>query len=78
MAGKGRQKTPGPEALTCIHQRIHWAATPDPLEEPDYQEEPDELDQNAIDHFLDTLVEVALSISARQLADGKNHENLNS
>ena len=69
MPGKGRHKITGPEALTCIHQRIHWAATPDPLEEPDYQGEPDELHQIAIEHFLDTLVEIALAISSRPLAE---------
>ena len=72
MTSGGRNEIQGPEALTCIHERIHLAATRDPLEQPD------ELDQIAIDQFLETLVEVAPAISARQLADGKNHENLNS
>ncbi len=69
MPGKGRNKAPGQEALTCIHQRIHWAATPDPLEDPDYQEEPDELDQIAIQSFLDTLAEVALAVAQRKRID---------
>ena len=63
VPGKGRNKTPGQEALTCIHQRIHWAATPDPLEEPD------ELDQIAIQSFLDTLAEVALAVAQRKRID---------
>ncbi len=49
--------------MTCIHQRIHWAATPDPLEEPD------ELDQIAIQSFLDTLAEVALAVAQRKRID---------
>ncbi len=63
MPGKGRNKTPGQEALTCIHQRIHCAATTDPLEEPD------ELDQIAIQSFLDTLAEVALAVAQRKRID---------
>ena len=74
MSGIGK-KDKGAKALTCIHQRIHWAATPDPLEAPDYQEEPDELDQISIDHFLDALVEIALAISARQLAEETDPDN---
>ncbi len=49
--------------MTCIHQRIHWAATTDPLEEPD------ELDQIAIQSFLDTLAEVALAVAQRKRID---------
>ena len=49
--------------MTCIHQRIHCAATPDP------QEEPDELDQIAIQNFLDTLAEVALAVAQRKRID---------
>ena len=63
VTGKGRNKTIGQEALTCIHQRIHWAATTDPLEEPD------ELDQIAIQSFLDTLAEVALAVAQRKRID---------
>ena len=63
VPGKGRNKTPDQEALTCIHQRIHWAATADPLEEPD------ELDQIAIQSFLDTLAEVALAVAQRKRID---------
>ena len=63
VPGKGRNKAPGQEALTCIHQRIHWATTTDPLEEPD------ELDQIAIQSFLDTLAEVALAVAQRKRID---------
>ncbi len=49
--------------MTCIHKRIHWAATTDPLEEPD------ELDQIAIQSFLDTLAEVALAVAQRKRID---------
>ena len=68
MPSQGRLKTPSQEALTCIHQRIHCAATPNPLEEPD------ELDQIAINHFLDTLVEVAMAIASRNIAQGQKDE----
>ena len=50
-------KSDGKKALACIHRGIHCAATPDELETED------ELDQIAIDNFLDTLAEVALAIS---------------
>ena len=48
--------------LTCIHRRIHCAATPGATE-PDNE---DELDCIAINHFLDTLAEVALAIARRK------------
>ena len=50
----------GINALTPIHSRIHCAATPDTTESDH------ELDQIAIDHFLDTLAEVALAIARRR------------
>ncbi len=50
----------GVNGLTPIHSRIHCGATPDTTE-PD-----DELDHIAIDHFLDTLAEVALAIARRR------------
>ena len=46
--------------LTPIHRRIHCAATPDTTEVPS------ELDQIAVDHFLDTLAEVAMAIIRRR------------
>ena len=53
-------KSDGKKALTCIHRGIHCAATPDELEAED------ELDQIAIQHFLDTLAEVALAVARRR------------
>ena len=46
--------------LTSIHGRIHCAATPDTTEPED------ELDSIAIDHFLDTLAEVAMAVARRR------------
>ena len=45
--------------MTPIHGRIHCGATPD-------DESENELDQIAIDHFLDTLAEVAMAIIRRR------------
>ena len=53
-------KSDGKKALTCIHRGIHCGATPDELEAED------ELDQIAIQHFLDTLAEVALAVARRR------------
>ena len=47
-------------ALTPIHTRIHCAATGENLDSEN------ELDQIAIDNFLDTLVEVTLAIIRRR------------
>ena len=58
-------KSNGHEALTSIPEGIHCAATP---EDPNGQ---DELDEIAINHFLDTLAEVALAVANRKLA--QNH-----
>ena len=52
----------GVNGLTPIHGRIHCGATPD-IDNAQYQ---NELDQIAIDHFLDTLAEVALAIARRR------------
>ncbi len=48
--------------LTPIHGRIHCAATPDTTE----PENENELDSIAIDHFLDTLAEVAMAVARRR------------
>ena len=48
------------DGLTPIHRRIHCAATPDTTETDN------ELDDIAIDHFLDALAEVALAIARRK------------
>ena len=51
-----------PDALTAIHRRIHFPATPDA---PEHDEDETELDRIAIDNLLDTLAEVALAIARR-------------
>ena len=63
-------KSDGPEALTSIPEGIHCAATP---EDPNGQ---DELDEIAINNFLDTLAEVALAIANRRLARNQQGEQL--
>ncbi len=55
------EESGGVNGLTPIHGRIHCAATPDTYDE----QNGNELDQIAIDHFLDTLAEVALAIARR-------------
>ena len=50
-------------ALTPIHTRIHCAATDENLDGEN------ELDQIAIDNFLDTLAEVTLAIIRRRPID---------
>ena len=47
--------------LTPIPHRIHWAATQDRG-----GSELDELDEIAINSFLDTLAEIAVSIATRE------------
>jgi len=51
------------KALTPIHARIHCAATDENLDSDN------ELDQIAIDNFLDTLAEVTLAIIRRRLIE---------
>ena len=51
------QESSGVNGLTPIHRRIHCAATPD---------SENELDSIAIDHFLDSLAEVALAVARRR------------
>ena len=58
------------KALTCIPEGIHCAATP---EDP---EENDELDEIAINHFLDTLAEVALAVANRRIARNQQGDQL--
>jgi len=52
-------------ALTPIHRRIHCAATDENLDGEN------ELDQIAIDQFLDTLAELASAIIQRRLQEGQ-------
>ncbi len=63
-------KSYGHQALTSIPEGIHYAATP---EDPNEQ---DEVDEIAIDHFLDTLAEVAMAIANRRLARNQTGEPL--
>jgi hypothetical protein len=62
MARKPRaRKENGQEnGLTSIPPRIHCPATTDGVGGPD------EIDDIAIEHFLDTLTEVALAIASRR------------
>jgi hypothetical protein len=74
MARKSRNPAPTcPEnGLTPIPLRIHCPATTERIGGND------ELDQIAIEHFLDTLAEVALAIASRklcsELAEGRAKE----
>ncbi len=66
-----RQPKPnGQKALTSIPEGIHCAATPEDLNGQD------ELDEIAIDHFLDTLAEVALAVANRRLDRNQKGEQL--
>lgn len=58
------QKHP-PQGLTSIHGRIHWPATPD----NDDLKGHDELERIDIDNFLETLVEIALSVASRSVTE---------
>ncbi len=49
-----------PTALTSIRRGIHCAATTDATDVED------ELRENEIQHFLDTLAEVALAVARRR------------
>ncbi len=50
------------DGLTPIPRRIHCAATPGATE----SDNENELDRLAINHFLDTLADVALAIARRK------------
>ena len=55
--------------LTGIPKSIHWPATPADVEaasEYNVQDGSYELDRIAIEHFLDTLARIALSITTRE------------
>lgn len=56
--------------LTGIPQSIHCPAS-DVTQEDGY----DELDRIAIEHFLDTLAEVALAVAARINQNGDRNES---
>ena len=65
-----KTKPEGHKALTSIHEGIHCAATPDTTEGEG------ELDEIAIDHFLDTLAEVAIAVANRRSARNQKGEQL--
>lgn len=58
------------DGLKCIGKPIHWAAT-----QTSGGSNTDELDDIAIDHFLDTLSEIAISIAAREPDQGRHEVN---
>ncbi len=55
------RQIPTVNGLTCIHQRIHCAAT------QEGGDELSEVDRITIEHFLETLAEVAMSVASRNL-----------
>lgn len=66
VAKSGRQK-----ALTNAPPRIHCVATPASVEADKQVEATGEMDQLAIDGFLDALAEIALSVAARETTGAK-------
>ena len=76
MSDREQSDLPGPKALTSIPDGIHWAATDEPEPDTDYQQEFDELDQIAIDNFLDTLAEVAMDVANRRIARDQRETDL--
>ncbi len=63
------QKRDRQKALTSIPRRIHCAATDEPEPDTDYQKE---LDENDINHFINTLAEMAMAVATRRLAKKKD------
>ena len=57
-----KKESGGENGLTPIPLRIHCPAT------TDWVGGKDELDEIAVEHFLDTLAQVALAIASRKLA----------
>ena len=73
--GKNSEKTvsvstQASNGLTCIQSRIHCPAT-----QPDVEAEYDELNEIAIEHFLDVLAEVALSVAARGIEEDQSRND---
>ncbi len=64
MDQQDRESVPA-NGLTPIPGRIHCAATAD---SGDFNNEYDELEQLAIDHFLETLASIAVAVAARTIA----------
>ncbi len=61
------KKSDSANGLTPIHRRIHCAAT---TEGGDFNDEYDELDHIQVEHFLQTLARIALSVAVRQAGTG--------
>ena len=61
-ASRIAESTEEESGLTSIHRRIHCGATDDTKDSNDN----DELDKIAIDNFLQTLADVALSVAKRR------------
>jgi hypothetical protein len=57
---KKKQSTTQPQGLTRIRPGIHCSAT------TDTGVELDELEQLQVNHFLNTLAEIALAVASRQ------------
>jgi hypothetical protein len=57
---QNKQPTVPPQGLTRIRPGIHCSAT------TDTGAERDELEKLQIDHFLNTLAEIALAVASRQ------------
>lgn len=55
---------PSEDGLTGIQEPIHWPATQD-----SGWSELDELDQIAVEDFLDTLADIAIRVATRQSAE---------
>ena len=60
MASRRSPESGGPKALTRIPMRIHCGAT------PTEGNAASEAEQIMIDHFLETLTEVAMAVAQRQ------------
>ena len=58
-----REESGPANGLTCIHRRIHCAATTD-----SEGTGADEVEQIQINHFLETLADIALAVVARRVA----------
>ncbi len=58
------EEFPSENGLTGIPHRIHWPAT-----QESGGSELDELDQIAVEDFLDTLVDIAIRAATRQTSD---------
>ena len=67
MPGKPKtsKESGGENGLTPIPLRIHCPATTERVGGKD------ELDEIAVEHFLDTLAQVALAVASRKLANGR-------